>query len=1331
MLKRSALISLSLVSLVVIVHFGLDSYLFNFTDHFVSHPVYAQDATREQIDEYCKDNLNGSVSKESCIVACTAPGYQCFLARKYWAALDPALKEDIECFGCRKPICEDFGRLGAAAKARCDARPDHQSVPAAPLPDGTPCWTCEKIPDTCKDKWPGTTIKATCEATCNDPAKICAKLGTHNGNDCYACVPKKNPKPPKMCNDLGAITAAQCGTCPADTNCVPAGFRDETGRICYKCEPKPKACRDVGKSNASICNDCRANGGKCLADGAAPNGETCYKCEDRKCKDVGKQDRSICQQCRADGNRCVTDGRSPSGEQCYKCKILKSCKDEGKTNKDVCATCSEEEVCRYVGSAENGERCYRCKPKPKETCKDKGLLTDWDCETCEDDPDTKCVEAGKTREGEQCYQCVEKTGCEKEDIPEGGCPANCSENEKCVPKTVDGEECHECVEKECTDYGYKDSCENNETCDPVQPNDQLQCCDCKPLTCESQGLKESCDAETEVCQEKSAAGLDCCDCKPKPKPKPKKTCQDLGYDGDFDDCMAICEGRGTCERDGRNDDYDTPCWKCKLKEPRPMTGSEPKGQPLISLPTGSALDEVKDEFCDEEMGGYAYSDCMGDCPPQDCVRGGTAMVLGLGSVTCYYCREPSADPRPLIYLPDGRVARVTSIEITYLIIIIETPHGRVILAKNKNTGPLADFEPASIMALAKYDPSMGTLESLGAGPNSQGTLLEIASKLTDALEHQKFIDRFFESFSAGELPLSLPTGTGFGTMKDIPVSGPVVVSGKLKNKPALAVFDSGGALAGIIDKKDLKKNPNMIWETLAAAGHSSQRYMETPVETKVGSMDTTSIARPYKAKKKKKKKNEQEIVPNDPLYSQSGKKRRSTPKINMGSALKIGGVALGGGSRGDGPDVNDQWGLPEIGFTPKSDPDSAWNVIDGSQKNVLVAVIDSGMDMTHPDGPQYIWTNPGEVPDNGIDDDGNGFVDDVHGWNFVENNSDLTDLKGHGTFVAGIIAARTNNGIGIAGINPGAVIMPLRVADKHGQTDSLRIFRAIQYAVAKGARVINVSLGGRGISKLEESAIKNALDQGVFVAISSGNSGENISGHGPASASGAFAVGAIDYEGGRSAISNWGPNNALLAPGEKIYSIHSKDAPWEGGSADRERLYYTQSGTSFSSPMAAGTASLLLAKDPGLTPDQIEDILAATASDMEDVGWDEKTGAGLLDASAALKSAPGQLVNAKITGFQVNYDETSRRKNDVTSLDVFGTVRGDFDSFTVEAGRGKRASRFEKVAGPFKKQASNDWIARIDKGQLKGSDDWVIKINVADKKGKIHTAQSPVNLLEY
>jgi subtilisin family serine protease len=479
---------------------------------------------------------------------------------------------------------------------------------------------------------------------------------------------------------------------------------------------------------------------------------------------------------------------------------------------------------------------------------------------------------------------------------------------------------------------------------------------------------------------------------------------------------------------------------------------------------------------------------------------------------------------------------------------------------------------------------------------------------------------------------------------------------------------------------------------------------------------------------RKKKKAEPQVIPNDPrFYDPKGERKSRRARRFMksvGTTSSSFGLSFGGGSNSKGPVVVDQWGIREVGYLPQDDPDSAWRLVDAYKKNVVVAVIDSGFDMTHSDGPQYFWTNDGEIPGNGIDDDHNGFVDDVHGYNFLDNNADLTDLKGHGTNVAGIIAAKANNGIGIAGINPGAQMMILKVADKHGHANSLNIYRAIRYAANHGARVINISLGAWGDSKLEQLAINYAHRRGVFIVVAAGNENRDLGSYGPSGHRRVFAVGATDYGGARSLISNHGPNLALLAPGEKIYTLWAKDADWDGPSRDRERHYWFATGTSFSAPIVAATASLILAQHPEFSPQDIERILLATSEDMEEPGWDAETGVGFLDAQRALSMDKAAGLIAQITELRVNESDGK-----FSSLDVFASVVGDLKGFTLEMGRGKQPRKWQKVGNTYTQTAHNNWLCRIPEKDLKGNNDtWSFRLIAEDSKGDSHQAQTTITL---
>jgi hypothetical protein len=465
-----------------------------------------------------------------------------------------------------------------------------------------------------------------------------------------------------------------------------------------------------------------------------------------------------------------------------------------------------------------------------------------------------------------------------------------------------------------------------------------------------------------------------------------------------------------------------------------------------------------------------------------------------------------------------------------------------------------------------------------------------------------------------------------------------------------------------------------------------------------------------------------QVVPNDPLFAKEeseAKKAASGLVKGLGSILKLGGGGItAGDSPGESAKPPNQWGLLKVGYTPRSDPQSAWNIEDGSRKNVVVAVIDSGLDLTHPDGPQFLWTNSGEIPDNNIDDDANGYVDDIHGWNFVGENNNLTDDFGHGTFVTGIIAAKTNNGEGIAGINPGAQIMTLKVLNKDNKARSLAIYRAIRYAVDNGARVINMSLGGKGISRLEQIGVNYAYAQGCLVVSSSGNHGSDVAEYGPQGLRRVFSVAAINVDGKRRGSANHGANVAMTAPGEHIYSLTAKEGKRDGQITPiLGTTYHTLTGTSFSAPMVAGTASLIWAKNPNLTNREVEDLLLDSAGDMDQAGWDRYNGAGLLNARRALGEGEKDRLTVRFTEVFANEE-----KKKIASLDVYGIVRGNLDTYVVQIGKGKRPDKWKQVFGPSSESAEYNHICRIEDELLKKGREWTVRIFAKSKTGELKSA---------
>lgn len=326
------------------------------------------------------------------------------------------------------------------------------------------------------------------------------------------------------------------------------------------------------------------------------------------------------------------------------------------------------------------------------------------------------------------------------------------------------------------------------------------------------------------------------------------------------------------------------------------------------------------------------------------------------------------------------------------------------------------------------------------------------------------------------------------------------------------------------------------------------------------------------------------------------------------------------------PYYDNQWGFyndgtfPLVTCTPDADIDMhvAWDTEKGSE-DVVVAVLDSGINFDHPEFTGRIWINSDD-PADGTDNDGNGYTDDMFGWDFVNNDNDPTDDQGHGTSVTAVIAANANNGLGYAGVDWNCKIMVVKTSNEGGTLDMADLVSGIYYAVNNGADVINISAGGPTPSFALQDAVNDAWADGVIIAASTGN--DNSSVKYPAAYGKVIAVGASSADDSRCAPfysggggSCYGASMDIIAPGNIIYSLNY---------ADINDYVNQYSGTSLSCPMVTGVMSLLVAQDPSRTPEDITNILIASAEDQvgppeEDTpGWDQYFGYGRLNANYAL-----------------------------------------------------------------------------------------------------------------
>jgi subtilisin family serine protease len=370
-----------------------------------------------------------------------------------------------------------------------------------------------------------------------------------------------------------------------------------------------------------------------------------------------------------------------------------------------------------------------------------------------------------------------------------------------------------------------------------------------------------------------------------------------------------------------------------------------------------------------------------------------------------------------------------------------------------------------------------------------------------------------------------------------------------------------------------------------------------------------------------------------------------------------------------GESYPDQWALRRIGFDVPAGP-SAWPDEGAALSECVVAVIGSGVDWTHPELQGRMWTNIGEDPWNGVDDDHNGFVDDLFGWNFRDHSSDVLDTGGHDTHVAGVIAARTGNGYGIAGINPAARIMALKAANHLGQADAISVMHAIRYAVHNGARIINISYGGARSSPLEQQAIEYAASHGVLVIAASGNQGADTAGQAYVSSPNVLTVAGADTENVRAGFSNWGQPVDLAAPAMDVLSLRARgtdfllytgDNPdYTSGTAivGRSRDLYRASGTSFAAPLVAGVASLVWSMHPELTAVEVRNRLLMSATDLDVPGFDQNTGAGLVNAVRALDDSSQSLLLPRIATVSL------ARRDGRTVVSITGSLESSTPSNT-------------------------------------------------------------------
>jgi len=370
----------------------------------------------------------------------------------------------------------------------------------------------------------------------------------------------------------------------------------------------------------------------------------------------------------------------------------------------------------------------------------------------------------------------------------------------------------------------------------------------------------------------------------------------------------------------------------------------------------------------------------------------------------------------------------------------------------------------------------------------------------------------------------------------------------------------------------------------------------------------------------------------------------------------------------------------------------AWGINKGSS-SIVVAVIDTGVDIDHPDLSGNIWTNTREIVGDGVDNDFNGYIDDKHGYDFIRDEADPSprfkagytdEAVNHGTFIAGLISAKHDNGKAIKGVTNKVKIMPLLALDSDGTGNSITVSKAVDYAVENGADIINLSFGGDEYNAGLRESIEEAYEQGVTIIAAAGNIGNGSIGSDltndpiypvcydqTSSVNRVLGVLATDKNNNITRFTNYGKGCIdIAAPGYDIVSLAYND---NSRSAYSELVRQGWSGSSFAAALVSGAAALLKSEKPSLSPRQIMDTIQKESGLLiVSSKYKDKAGEGLLDVYKALKSVQSGIVSAPATPLTPSAPSTSTSSKGVKNLYVSARSNGSGEIMVFNA-------NFEKV----------------------------------------------------
>jgi len=370
-------------------------------------------------------------------------------------------------------------------------------------------------------------------------------------------------------------------------------------------------------------------------------------------------------------------------------------------------------------------------------------------------------------------------------------------------------------------------------------------------------------------------------------------------------------------------------------------------------------------------------------------------------------------------------------------------------------------------------------------------------------------------------------------------------------------------------------------------------------------------------------------TPNDPYFSSSG---------SWGQAY------------------SDLWGIKLI------EADDAWDTTEGD--GAIVAVIDTGISYTHEDLKDNMWKNPGEIPSNGRDDDSNGFIDDIYGYDFLNNDGNPIDDNGHGSHCAGTIAAVGNNGLGVIGVAPGVKLMAVKGLDKGGSGTTADLAEGVKYAVDNGARVLSNSWGSSSRMPSDaviEEAVAYAVSKGVVPVFAAGNSNDDVAYYSPQNKETTITVAASTPGDEKCSFSNYGQLIDVSAPGGGL----DNDPAGRGNvlstlpegvtlaTSDRKvsNGYYRLAGTSMACPHVSGLAGLIISLSPSLSYEEVRDFIRGFADDIGEPGKDTYFGYGRINALWAVRGVMGDV--------KINLTSPSKGSYLKGTVNLIGTISSE------------------------------------------------------------------------